>query len=173
MSRVLRFALPVALLAAVAALPACSRKSSEAQAAEAAQKLLAAVWSGDASAFEAAVDRPAVRADLRRQLAEVAKASTLSVEGGASDAALNRMIGPQAFRLTDPDGAPLAAPPSVPQVLQLIAPLGEDKACIRAAPADRDCRLTFAREAKGWKLVAMTTPAGFSIAVPPAPDAAD
>jgi hypothetical protein len=158
-----------AALAAAVALTACNKKPPEVQAAEAAQKLLAAAWAGDAKGFEAGIDRAAIRADLRSQLAEVAQQNTLSVEGGASDAALDRMIGPGAFRMTDADGAPLAAAPTTPQVLQLIAPLGEDKACIRAAAADSSCRLTFKHEGEAWKLAGMA-PAGFTIAVPPPPE---
>jgi hypothetical protein len=149
-------------------LAGCGRKPPEAQAAASAQKLMAAVWAGDPKGFEEALDRPAVRADLRRQLAEVAKARALSVEGGASDAALDRMITPQAFQLTDPAGRPLAAAPSEAQLKPLIAPVTKDRVCLRGAGQGDACPLTFARAEHGWKLVGMA-PAGFTLAVPPEP----
>jgi hypothetical protein len=158
-------------LAALAALmlSACARKPQEAAAADAAQTLLAAAWSGDAQRFEAAVDRPAVRADLRRQLMAVAQANALSVEGGASDAALDRMITPAAFRLVQAGaGAPLAAAPSQAQTAALLQPAGPDRACVASAGPARTCLLTFARQKAGWRLVGMA-PAGFSIAVAPEP----
>jgi hypothetical protein len=158
------------IAALAAALAGCGRKPPEAQAASAAHDLLAAVWSNDAAAFEAQIDRPAVRQDLRRQLAQVAQASMLSVEGGASDAVLDRMISPQAFRLADPAGAPLAAAPSEDQLRQLISPIGKDRACMHRTADLTACLLTFSRGDHGWKLVGMA-PAGFTIAVPPAPAA--
>jgi hypothetical protein len=155
-------------LVLIAALAACSRKPPEAQAAHAAQALLAAVWSQDEAGFEARLDRPAVRDDLRRQLSEVAQANALSVEGGASDAALDRMITPAAFQLTDAGGAPLAAAPSEVQTQLLITPLDKDHVCLHATIQHTGCMLTFAHRDKAWRLVAMA-PAGFTIAVPPEP----
>jgi hypothetical protein len=165
MVRKLRFALPAAC---AAALLSCHRQPPEAQAAVAAQRLLSAAWSGDAAAFESGLDRPAVRADLRRQLAQVAQASTLAVEGGASDPALDRMITPSAFRLTDARGAPLAAAPSLAQVQPLVSPLGQDRACLHASAGPADCLLTFAHGPDGWRLTGMA-PAGFTVALPPEP----
>jgi len=165
MVRLLRFGFLAAL---AATLVGCGRKSPQAEAAQAARELLAAAWSGDAAGFEARLDRPAVRQDLRRQLAQLAQASTLSVEGGASDAALDRMISPAAFRVTAADGGALAAEPSAAQVEPLVAAAGKDHACLHAAQSAQPCLLSFAREAQGWKLVAMA-PAGFTIALPPEP----
>lgn len=160
-------------VAAIAALvlgaQACARKSPEAGAAETAQALLAAAWSGDARGFDGAVDRPAVRADLRRQLMQVARANALSIEGGASDAALDRMITPDAFRLVQAgSGQPLPAAPTRAQAAGLIRPAGQDRACVRAAAPETACLLTFVKEPAGWRLVGMA-PAGFTIAVGPEP----
>jgi hypothetical protein len=163
------FRLPCAAVLAlvtIAALASCSRKPPEAQAADAARTLLAAAWSDDAKAFDAQVDRGAVRADLRRQLSELAQANALAVEGGASDAALDRMINPAAFRLTDAGGVALTAAPTVEQVRLLVQPQGKDRACLRAALAANTCVLTFGRVGEAWLLVGMA-PAGFAIAVPP------
>jgi hypothetical protein len=163
--------LKVAALAALvlASAQGCARKAQESGSAEAAHTLLAAAWSGDAKGFEAAVDRPAVRADLRRQLLAVAQANTLSVEGGASDAALDRMITPQAFRLVQAGTyAPLAAAPSRAQTAALLRAAGPDRACVPAAASGPACLLTFARQKAGWRLVGMA-PAGFSVQVAPEP----
>ena len=165
MVRTLRVALAAAV---VLTLQACGRRPPQAEAADAAQHLLAAAWSGDARSFEAGLDRPAIRADLRRQLAQVAQANTLSVEGGASDAALDRMISPAAFRLADDKGAALADAPAQAQLVPLTAPLGKDRACVHALSDPNACLLIFAREAAGWRLVGMAPP-GFTLAIPPAP----
>jgi hypothetical protein len=165
MVRLAWFGFSVAL---AAALEGCGRKPPEVQAASAARDLLTAVWSGDNQAFEAHVDRAAVREDLRRQLALLAQSNALSVEGGASDAALDRMITPAAFRIVDALGGNPTAAPSEPQVIPLMTPLGEDRACLHATDRRDACLLTFGRGADGWKLVGMA-PAGFTIALPPEP----
>jgi hypothetical protein len=158
-----------ALAALVLVVQGCARKSQEAGAAEAAQAVLSAVWAGDAKGFEEAVDRPALRADLRRQLMAVAQVNALAVEGGASDAALDRMITPDAFRMVEQQtGAPLPAAPTKTQTKSLVKLLGKDRACVQAAAPEQACLLTFAKEKTGWRLVGMA-PAGFTIAVAPEP----
>ncbi len=160
-----------ALAALLLSVQACARKPPEPADADAAQALLAAAWSGDARRFEAAVDRPALRADLRRQLMAVAQANALSVEGGASDAALDRMITPQAVRLTQAGGGPLAAAPSRAQAAALLKPAGPGRVCVQATTPDPVCLLTFAKQAAGWRLVAMAPP-GFTVQVAPEPSKA-
>jgi hypothetical protein len=163
--------LSVAALAAfVLVAQGCARKSHEdGGASAAAQGLLAAVWSGDDQAFEAAVDRPALRSDLRRQLMAVARANALAVDGGASDAALDRMINPDAFRLVDTrTGQPLAAAPTRAQAAALLRPAGKDRACVQGAAPAGSCLLTFAKEAAGWRLVGIAPP-GFVVPVAPEP----
>jgi hypothetical protein len=167
MVRTLRVA---ALAALVLSAQACARKPSQTGAAETARSLLTAAWSGDAKGFEGTIDRPAVRADLRRQLLQVAQANTLSVEGGASDAALDRMITPSAFRMVDAGtGRPLPAAPSRGQAGALLKPLAKDRACVTAQAPEPTCLLTFARGPTGWRLVGMA-PAGFTIAVGQEPE---
>lgn len=166
MVRTLRVA---ALAALVLLTQACTRKPQQAGAADAAQALLTAAWSGDAKAFEAQIDRAALRADLRRQLMAVAQANSLSVEGGASDAALDRMITPDAFRMVQTStGEPLAAAPSHAQAEALLKPAGADRACVQAAPPEQACLLTFGKEKAGWRLIGMA-PGGVTIAVAPEP----
>ena len=161
-SRTLRVA---ALAAMVLSAQACARRPQDDGAADAAHALLAAAWSGDLKGFDGVVDRPAVRADLRRQLMAVAQANTLSVEGGASDHALDRMITPDAFRMVQAgSGAPLPAAPTQTEAAALLKPAATGRVCLHGGPPDEPCLLTFAKEAAGWRLVGMA-PAGFTIPV--------
>lgn len=153
--RMVRWLRAAALVALVMTTQACGRKSAP-DGAEAAQSLLAAIWAGDARAFEASLDRPAIRADLRQQLTGLARANTLDVQGGASDAALDRMIGTAAFRLVQSGtGAPLPAAPSLAQAAALMKPLGKNRACLRGETPDQPCLLTFAKQNGEWKVVGM------------------
>lgn len=154
-----------ALAALVLVSAACSRKAAEREESAAVQALLASAWSQDAEAFEAVVDRPAVRADLRHQLLQVAQANALAVEGGASDAALDRMITPHAFRLVDAaSGEPLPAAPSQAQIAALLKPTGKHRVCVHDQTPEQACLLTFGKLKSGWRLIGMA-PAGFTIAV--------
>ncbi|WP_395670418.1 hypothetical protein [Phenylobacterium sp.] len=156
MVRLGRALLIVALSASVGACESGARKD----AAAAAQALFSAVVARDRMAFEAAVDRRAVREDLRGQLVEVARAQGLEVDGGPSEFALDRMIGPDAFRLIDGSGMPLMTPPSAEAVTPLVELEGRRRACVKDAAGL--CRLVFARQKSEdgdhWRLVAM--PAG-------------
>src|ERR1700751_6065319 len=133
-----------ALAALVFATQGCARKPAERGETAAAQALLASAWSEDAHSFEAVVDRAAVRADLRQQLERGAQANALGVEGGASDAALDRMITPHAFHLVAAgSGAPLAAPPTREQAAALLKPDGKDRVCLHDQSPEETCVLTF------------------------------
>jgi len=141
-----------ALTALVMTAQGCAERP-EADAGSAVQALLAAAQAGDAKAFDAYVDRPALRADLREQMIGVAHANGLDV-GGPSDFALDRMIGPQAFKLVQA-GAPLAGAPSAAQVAALLKTLDKTRVCLHDLTPQQKCLLTFAREAPGWRLVGM------------------
>lgn len=127
---------------------------------ESASRLLAAALSGDRAAFEAQIDRKAVREDVRRQVAAVAKATVLEVDGGPSEFALDRMISPEKVRVVDPSGAALTAAPTPKQVAPLMRRMDARRACLRDAAAD-DCLLTFAKGKdstlgrESWRLVGM------------------
>jgi hypothetical protein len=151
MSRLLRTAASAALLLTV---QACG--GSGKGAAEAVQALLAAQVQGDAKAFEAGVDRKAVRDDLRRQMIDVGRRAGLDV-GGPTDAALDRMIGIDSFHLAL-GGAPLTAPPTLGQVGAQLKTLDKGRVCLHELSPAAPCLLTFAKEAGGWKLVGL--PAG-------------
>jgi hypothetical protein len=127
---------------------------------ESASRLLAAVMNGDRAAFEAQIDRRAVREDVRRQVTELAKATALDVEGGPSEFALDRMISPDAVRVVDRSGAALTAAPTQKQVAPLMRKVDAKHACLKDAAAN-DCLLTFAKGKdptfgrEHWRLVGM------------------
>lgn len=129
-------------------------------AAESASRLLAAALNNDRVAFEAEIDRAAVREDVRRQVADLARATSLEVDGGPSEFALDRMISPDAVRVVDAQGHRLTTPPTARQVAPMMKPVEGRRVCLRDAEAPDDCLLTFARgkDAKvgeTWRLVGM------------------
>lgn len=133
----------------VAALAAGNGAGKDA--APAVQGLLSAAAANDTARFEAAIDRPALRADLRRQLIEVGRENGVEVEGGPSDAALDRMIGPEIVRLAAADAGPLA---------DHLRKTGKTQVCLTGEGAPPPCLLTFAKLPRkpGWRLVGMLTP---------------
>lgn len=167
--RMYRWVRATALVAVISGIAGCGGKEKASDATSAAQALLAAAQTGDAKAFEAHLDRPALRADLRGQLQAVAQANGLDVAGGAADFALDRMIAPEAFHLVrSQDGAQLTTPPTAAQVAPLMTRLGQDRACLHDLAAPQRCLLTFTRHDKDWRLVAMPA-TDLRIVVPPEP----
>lgn len=153
--------LRVTLVFALAALglSACNGAAPKA-ASESASRLLAAAYQNDRVAFEAEIDRAAVRDDVRRQVSEMARSKALEVDGGPSEFALDRMISPDAVRLVDGKGAPLTSAPTPQQVAPLMKVVDARRVCLRDAGSPDNCLLTFAKgtdaEAKGhWRLVGM------------------
>lgn len=125
-------------------------------AAEAASRLLTAAYENDRVAFEAEIDRAAVRDDVRRQVNEMARSKALEVDGGPSEFVLDRMISPDALRLVDATGARITAPPTPEQVARLMKVVDADHACLRDAESPKNCVLTFAkRKSPKWRLVGM------------------
>ncbi len=124
----------VILVLAVSAigLSSCNGSAPKA-AAEAASRLLAAAYKNDRVAFEAEIDRAAVRDDVRRQVNDMARAKALEVDGGPSEFALDRMISPGALRLVDASGAPLAEAPTARQVAPLMKVVDDKRVCLRDA----------------------------------------
>jgi hypothetical protein len=163
----LRKRLTLALVAA--GLGSCGPATRH-DAAQTASRLLAAVVHGDRAAFEAAIDRPAVRDDVRRQMAALAQAAGLEVDGGPSEFALDRMITPEAIALVGAEsGQALTVPPTPRRVAAQMKRVGDDRACLREAPQDQTCALTFARSDDRWRLVGMKA-MGLTIEVPEAGD---
>ena len=130
--------------------------SAPSGAAESASRLLTAAFNGDRVAFEAQIDRAAVREDVRRQVSQMAQATVLDVDGGPSEFALDRMISPAAFRLVRAgSGEALKVPPTTRQVAPLMRTLDAKHACLRDAEVPKDCLLTFAKGKGQWRLVGM------------------
>ncbi|HET6971820.1 MAG TPA: hypothetical protein VFH92_11885 [Phenylobacterium sp.] len=144
-------------LLAVATLVLCScagaGKSAQDGAAQSASRLLTAAVKNDRVAFEAEIDRRAVREDVRRQVAEVARGSALDVDGGPSEFALDRMISPDAIKLVRAGtGEALNAAPTPAQVAPLIRTVDRHHACLAETGV---CLLTFAKAHGAWRLVGM------------------
>ncbi len=115
---------------------------------------LAAVQRDDHAAFEAALDRPALRSDLSEQMADVGKTHAVDV-GGPSEFALDRMISPQAIRLTAARVAPgWPATPTADQILPHMKARGLNFVCLEEA-ATKKCLLSFTLEKGVWRLTAM------------------
>jgi hypothetical protein len=143
---------------------ACARPPAK-DAASAVQGFLTAVQAGDAERFEAAVDRAAVREDLRRQLSALARENGLEVDGGPSDLALDRMIGPDAVRQVQSEaGGPAPAQATSEELKPLLKTAANGAVCLHDATPQARCLLTFAhqkaanRRPAAWRLVAMQAP---------------
>jgi hypothetical protein len=136
-------------------------------AAKAIERFLAAVHDDDRAAFEAAIDRPALRANLGGQLTELARAKGVVVEGGPSEFALDRMISPGAFRLVEAKtGQALPHAPSAAEIALIMKVQDKSHVCVDD-PAKSRCLLSFAKRGGTWRLVGMPA-TNLTIAVPPA-----
>jgi hypothetical protein len=155
----------VALLALAVLLGACGA-GVRAKASASIASFLAALQRDDSRAFEAALDRPALRTDLRAQMAELAKRTGVDVGEGPSEFALDRMITPQAVRVTAARVGP--GWPATPTAAQIVPHMkvrdNGAQVCLEEAATKR-CLLTFAKEDAGWRLVGM-------LFTPPAADPA-
>ncbi|HZZ69452.1 MAG TPA: hypothetical protein VFE18_14865 [Phenylobacterium sp.] len=115
---------------------------------------LAAVQHDDQKAFEAALDRPALRSDLGEQLADVGKTHAVDV-GDASEFALDRMISPQAIRLTAARVMPgWPATPTAAQIIPHMKAHGLHFVCLEEV-STKKCLLSFTQEDGVWRLTGM------------------
>ena len=159
--------LVVALAALAVALGGCDL-SVRADASKSIERFLKAVHDHDRTAFEASIDRAALRADLRDQLTELARAKGVVVEGGPSEFALDRMISPAAFRLVEANtGQALPGAPSAAEIALIMKVQDKAHVCVGDPRANR-CALSFAKRGGTWRLVGMQA-TDLKIAVPPAP----
>jgi hypothetical protein len=146
-------AFSVLTLAVGAGLSGCGL-GARAKGSAAIANFLAAVQRDDRTAFEAALDRPALRSDLSEQMADVGKTHEVDV-GGPSEFTLDRMISPQAVRLTAARVAPgWPATPTAAQIIPRMKARGLHFVCLEAATTKK-CLLSFQQEDGVWKLVAM------------------
>lgn len=114
-----------------------------------------AARSSDRKAFEKVIDRPALRADLRDQIADLGRKNGLGVEGGASEFTLDRLITPDAFDLVDTKtGQPLTSPPSLSQVANALQIRDRGHVCLMTMTT-RTCVLQFTRREGVWRLTGM------------------
>lgn len=145
--RMLRIGAALAL-AMISVVALASGRGTDKDAAEAVQGFLAAAEAGDATAFEAALDRPALRSDLRRQMLELSRSTGIDVDGGPSDLVLDRMLSPEAVRLAVADAGPVA---------DHLKKTGKTEVCLTEASPEAPCLLTFAKGKgkPGWRLVGM------------------
>lgn len=144
------------MLAALSVAVAGCEAGIRADASTGVERFLSAVQAGDLIGFEARIDRPSLREDLRRQLIEVGRANGLEVDGGPSDAALDRMIGPDAFQLVEAHtGQALPEAPNAAEVALLLKPLEDRRVCLHDLSAEQRCLLTFAKVRDRWRLVGM------------------
>jgi hypothetical protein len=139
-----------------------------ADASKAIERFLKAVQDDDRQAFEAGIDREALRADLRNQLTELARAKGVVVDGGPSEFALDRMISPGAFRLVEAQtGQVLHVAPKAPAIALMMQVRDRSHVCV-GDPGKPRCALSFAKRDGVWRLVGMQA-TDRRIMVPPAP----
>jgi hypothetical protein len=163
----LRRNLVVALTALAVTLGGCD-VGVRADASKAIERFLTAVHNDDRRAFEAAIDRQALRADLRDQLTDLARAKGVVVEGGPSDFALDRMITPAAFQLVEAQsGQALHVAPNATAIALMMQVKDRAHVCV-GDPGKPRCALSFAKREGAWRLVGMQA-TDLKIAVPPVP----
>jgi hypothetical protein len=155
----------VALSALALALSACNG-GEKTDASKDVARFLDAVRRGDRAGFDAGLNRPEIRSDLREQVKELARLKGVEVDGGPSEFAIDRMIAPEAFHLVDArTGQPLAAGPTPAQVAAMLKVRNATRVCLDDATTHA-CRITFAKRDGGWKLVGMPA-TDLRIEVPP------
>jgi hypothetical protein len=163
----LRKGLVVALTALAVALGGCDI-GVRTDAGRAIERFLKAVHDDDRPAFEAAIDRNALRADLRDQLTDLGRAKGVIVEGGPSEFALDRMISPAAFRLVEAKtGQVLTHAPNAAEIALIMKVRDKAHVCV-GDPLKPRCTLSFARRGGVWRLVGMQA-TDLRIEVPPVP----
>jgi hypothetical protein len=157
----------VALATLAVALGSCD-VGVRADASKAIERFLTAVHNDDRKAFEAGIDRAALRADLRDQLTDLARAKGVMVEGGPSEFALDRMITPAAFRLVEAQtGQALHVAPNAAAIALMMQVRDRTHVCVGDTGKPR-CALTFAKREGAWRLVGMQA-TDLKIEVPPIP----
>lgn len=118
------------------------------------QAFLTAASTGDQAAFEAALDREALRTDLKAQLLTLPEIRALQSQLGeeVGDVAADRMISTEAVMRAH---SGLGPAPSLKQVSAALKVLDAKHVCLPdAEDADR-CVMTFEKQSPTWKLTAL------------------
>lgn len=166
--RMFRRRVPLAVAILCLGLSACGL-DVRADAAQGIARFLDAVRRDDHKAFETAIDRPALRNDLRDQLADLGRAKDIDIDGGPSEFALDRMITPEAFRLVSArNGQPLPIAPTSAQVAVMMRVKDKTHVCLGDSDGHH-CALAFAKQGGAWRLTGMRAAELKVVALPPPP----
>lgn len=149
-------------LALACALAGCAT-TNRLSAAGDVHRLLVAVRDDDKAAFDAHVDRPALRARIQARLVDKTRTANLGagltgiglwLSGPIAGAADSLFIQPSFFRaVADYYGYRPGAPiPGVISLATVLTPLPDGRVCVTARSRG-PCLLTFADEAGIWRLV--------------------
>lgn len=126
-----------------------------ADASKAIAKFLAAVDKGDRAAFEAGLDRKALRADLAEQMAELGRARGLDIGEPPSEFVLDRMVSLPAVRQAALRTAPnWPAEPTAKQIVPRMKVRDFTHVCLEEQATKR-CLLAFTKADGAWRLSAM------------------
>lgn len=139
------------ILLGVAALTlaACGDADVRREAARDVHGFLAAAQAGDRKAFRAHIDRPALRADLRRQLQAQQPGATFD------DGAIDRMVEPDAFSIQGITGLGLSSVPDAGRMALMLRVEPDGRVCLIQPAVPPPCALTFEKQGDRWKLVAI------------------
>ena len=148
------------LLAAAALLGGCAGDVQR-DAADDVRAFLHAVRTGDAAAFERHVDRPALRAQLARELrAEMPNTVAGAERRGGLDAYVDGMISPYGLGRAMKRGDTRDRTPPEAEVAALLIEVDERRVCLPGATREV-CSLTFTRGSDAvWRLTALEIEVG-------------
>jgi hypothetical protein len=121
-------------------------------------RFLAAADKGDRTAFEAGVDRKALRADLADQMADLGRNHGLDIGEPPTEFVLDRLISPLAVQQAATRTAPnWPARPTAQQIVPRMKVRDITHVCLEEQ-GSKKCLLTFTKADGAWRLTAM--PAG-------------
>jgi hypothetical protein len=136
------------------ALCACGQGGVRKQAARDVHALLLAADAGDHKAFEAHIDRDALRADLKSQLLTLPEIRALQSQLGddVGDVAADKMISTEAVRVAHTE---VGARPSEEKISSALKVLDEKRVCLKDPADEALCVMTFEKRGQAWKLTAL------------------
>ncbi|MFN3512599.1 MAG: DUF2939 domain-containing protein [Phenylobacterium sp.] len=148
--------LAAALLALGAA--ACGDVEIRREAARDVHALLDAAYRNDRKTFGAYIDRPALRADLERQLRHQAERKGVDLSRGVDPRALDRMIDPSAVQIQAALGLGGRSVPSPDRIAMMMRVSPEGRVCLLEPSIPPACVMTFEKQGDRWRLVAASAP---------------